>query len=140
MIDRLMDEGSILCGLLDKSIVQRLLSRGLVYLDVPVNADDFVFVPTLDGFVMNRVGFFWKFLQFTKKGRALIFHWVYSLSGEFLENINNFSKNSPFIFVNCGMFKLTINFKVQGDYFETLLYKIFVAIDGQNSIKEVSLN
>jgi hypothetical protein len=61
VIDRLMDEGSILCGLLDKSIVQRLLSRGLVYLDVPVNSDDFVFVPTLDGFVMNRVSF-WNIL------------------------------------------------------------------------------
>jgi hypothetical protein len=29
--------------------------------------------------------------------------------------------------------------RVQGDYFETLLYKIFVSIDGQNSVQEVSI-
>lgn len=27
--------------------------------------------------------------------------------------------------------------RVQGDYFETLLYKIFVTIDGQSTVKEV---
>jgi hypothetical protein len=27
--------------------------------------------------------------------------------------------------------------RVQGDYFENLLYKIFVAIDGQSTVKEV---
>uniref|UniRef100_A0A914GW42 Protein FAM91A1 n=1 Tax=Globodera rostochiensis TaxID=31243 RepID=A0A914GW42_GLORO len=81
IIDRLLDEGSGYCGVLDKPIVQRLLSRGLVYLDVPIGSDDYVFVPTLDGFVMNRV---------------------------------------------------------QGDYFETLLYKIFVAIDGQTSVLELA--
>lgn len=27
--------------------------------------------------------------------------------------------------------------RVQGDYFETLLYKIFVTIDGQTTVKEV---
>jgi hypothetical protein len=43
LIDKLMDEGPILCGLLDIEIVQRLLSRGLVYLDVPANSADFVF-------------------------------------------------------------------------------------------------
>ncbi|KAL3097614.1 hypothetical protein niasHT_023414 [Heterodera trifolii] len=81
IIDRLLDEGSVCCGLLDKAIVLRLLSRGLVYLEVPIGSDDYVFVPTLDGFVMNRV---------------------------------------------------------QGDYFETLLYKIFVAIDGQTSVMELA--
>ncbi|KAL3097611.1 hypothetical protein niasHT_023411 [Heterodera trifolii] len=59
IIDRLLDEGSVCCGLLDKAIVLRLLSRGLVYLEVPIGSDDYVFgthlVPTLDGFVMNRV-------------------------------------------------------------------------------------
>lgn len=43
LIDRLMDEGPILCGLLDKGIVQRLLSRGLVYIDVPINSNDYVY-------------------------------------------------------------------------------------------------
>uniref|UniRef100_A0A915EGB4 FAM91 N-terminal domain-containing protein n=1 Tax=Ditylenchus dipsaci TaxID=166011 RepID=A0A915EGB4_9BILA len=54
---------------------------GLVYLDVPIKSEDYVFVPTLDGFVMNRV---------------------------------------------------------QGDYFETLLYKIFVTIDGQTTVQELA--
>uniref|UniRef100_A0A915DD68 FAM91 N-terminal domain-containing protein n=1 Tax=Ditylenchus dipsaci TaxID=166011 RepID=A0A915DD68_9BILA len=81
VIDRLVDYGPILCGLLDKNIVLRLISRGLVYLDVPIKSEDYVFVPTLDGFVMNRV---------------------------------------------------------QGDYFETLLYKIFVTIDGQTTVKELA--
>ncbi|KAH7727587.1 Zinc fingerC2H2 type family protein [Aphelenchoides avenae] len=69
------------CGLLDKSVCRTLFHRGLVYLEVPVYSDDYVYVPTLDGFVMNRV---------------------------------------------------------QGDYFETLLYKIFVTIDGQTTVKELS--
>src|SRR4051794_28407257 len=30
--------------------------------------------------------------------------------------------------------------RVQGDYFETLLYKIFVTIDGQTTVKEVHLS
>ncbi|KAL7077601.1 hypothetical protein ACQ4LE_002842 [Meloidogyne hapla] len=81
VIDKLMDEGTQLCGLLDKNIIQRLLSRGLAYLEVPIHPEDCVYVPTLDGFVMNRT---------------------------------------------------------QGDFFETLLYKIFVAIDGQTSIRELS--
>lgn len=89
------------CGLLDKNVCKTLFHRGLVYLEVPVYSDDYVYgrfckchslitnrhnssydlVPTLDGFVMNRV---------------------------------------------------------QGDYFETLLYKIFVTIDGQTTVKEVT--
>uniref|UniRef100_A0A914NN88 Protein FAM91A1 n=1 Tax=Meloidogyne incognita TaxID=6306 RepID=A0A914NN88_MELIC len=81
VIDKLMDEGTQLCGLLDKNVIQRLLSRGLAYLEVPIHPEDCVYVPTLDGFVMNRT---------------------------------------------------------QGDFFETLLYKIFVAIDGQTSIRELS--
>lgn len=95
IIDKLVDGYPLLCGLLDKKVIQNLFSRGLIYFDVPVNDDDYVYgeyvivfhlysfiflVPTLDGFVMNRV---------------------------------------------------------QGDYFETLLYKVFVAMDGQMSVKEV---
>ncbi|KAI1722569.1 protein FAM91A1 [Ditylenchus destructor] len=81
VIDRLVDYGPVLCGSLDKNVVQRLINRGLVYLDVPIKSDDYVYVPTLDGFVMNRV---------------------------------------------------------QGDYFEILLYKIFVTIDGQMTVNELS--
>ena len=43
LIDRLLDERQLTCGLLDKIIVQRLLGRGLVYLDVPIKSDDYIF-------------------------------------------------------------------------------------------------
>uniref|UniRef100_A0A915CDR7 Protein FAM91A1 n=1 Tax=Parascaris univalens TaxID=6257 RepID=A0A915CDR7_PARUN len=81
ILDLLLDEGPQVVGTLDASLVQSLYNRGLTYLDVPVKDDDFIFVPTLDGFVMNRV---------------------------------------------------------MGDYFENLLYQIFVAIDEQTTVKELS--
>ncbi|MFH4977055.1 hypothetical protein AB6A40_003764 [Gnathostoma spinigerum] len=81
VLDIILDEGPQLCGTLDAFLVQSLYRRGLAYLDVPVNDNDFIFVPTLDGFVMNRV---------------------------------------------------------IGDYFENLLYQIFVAIDEQSTVKELS--
>jgi FAM91 N-terminus/FAM91 C-terminus len=81
IVDKLMDCGPMECGLFDREVVMRLISRGLVYLDVPIRAEDVPFVPTLDGFVMNRV---------------------------------------------------------QGDYIETLLYKIFVTIDGQTTVRELA--
>lgn len=80
IIDRLIIF-PIVCGLIDKRVIYSLHSRGLVYFDIPISDDDYVYVPKLDGFIMNRV---------------------------------------------------------QGDYFENLLYKIFVAIDGQMSVKELS--
>lgn len=55
-------------------------SKGLVYLEVPIDASDHISVPPLEGFVMNRV---------------------------------------------------------LGDYFETLLYKIFVSVDEKTSVGEV---
>jgi FAM91 N-terminus len=54
--------------------------KGLIYLEVPIEDSDYVVVPPLEGFVMNRV---------------------------------------------------------LGDYFETLLYKIFVSIDEHTSVAEV---
>ena len=53
----------------------------MIYLDVPIEDDDYIILPPLEGFVMNRV---------------------------------------------------------LGDYFETLLYKIFVSIDEHTSVGEVS--
>ncbi|EJD74842.1 hypothetical protein LOAG_17903 [Loa loa] len=67
--------------LLMQSWCKKLYNRGLAYLEVPVNDDDYIYVPTLDGFVMNRV---------------------------------------------------------LGDYFENLLYQIFVAIDEQTTVRELS--
>jgi hypothetical protein len=55
--------------------------KGLIYLDVAIEEDDYIVLPPLEGFVMNRV---------------------------------------------------------LGDYFETLLYKIFVSIDEHTSVGEVS--
>ncbi|CAD5208897.1 unnamed protein product [Bursaphelenchus xylophilus] len=81
IIDKLVDGLPLIAGLLNKTSILSLFNRGLVYFDVPVNDDDYVYVPTLDGFVMNRV---------------------------------------------------------QGDYFEKLLYKVFVTIDGQMSVKELA--
>lgn len=57
-----------------------LFSKGLVYIEVPIDASDHISVPPLEGFVMNRV---------------------------------------------------------LGDYFETLLYKIFVSVDEKTSVGEV---
>uniref|UniRef100_A0A0N5CY88 Myoneurin n=1 Tax=Thelazia callipaeda TaxID=103827 RepID=A0A0N5CY88_THECL len=78
LLDMLIDEGAQLVGTLDARLIQQLYNRGLAYLEVPVNDDDHIYVPTLDGFVMNRV---------------------------------------------------------MGDYFENLLYQIFVAIDEQTTVK-----
>ncbi|CAP36989.2 Protein CBG19722 [Caenorhabditis briggsae] len=82
VIDRLLDaNSSIPAGLLKYSVVTSLYDRGLIYFDVPVEDNDYIYVAPLDGFVMNRV---------------------------------------------------------LGDYFETLLYKIFVAIDDQTTVLEMS--
>ncbi|CAL8106410.1 unnamed protein product [Calicophoron daubneyi] len=39
----------------DLDVIKQLYCRGLVYIDVPVNENDRICVPTLEGFVMNRV-------------------------------------------------------------------------------------
>ncbi|VDL74188.1 unnamed protein product [Nippostrongylus brasiliensis] len=80
-VDSILDEGPQPAGFLSVPVVQSLLDRGLIYIDVPVEEHDYVYVAPLDGFVMNRV---------------------------------------------------------LGDYFETLLYKIFVAIDDQTTVKEMA--
>ena len=62
-------------------MVASLFRKGLVYFDVPIEDNDYVIVPPLEGFVMNRV---------------------------------------------------------LGDYFETLLYKIFVSIDENTTVAELA--
>ncbi|XP_063242692.1 protein FAM91A1 [Bacillus rossius redtenbacheri] len=81
LIDRLIDHGRQRAGDLDQELVHRLYKKGLVYVDVPIEDDDHIVVPPLEGFVMNRV---------------------------------------------------------LGDYFETLLYKIFVSIDERTSVGELA--
>ncbi|XP_045452479.1 protein FAM91A1 [Melitaea cinxia] len=81
VIDLLIDRGSQTAGTLDYHAVKKLYRRGLIYLDVPITAEDKVTVPPLKGFVMNRIA---------------------------------------------------------GDYFETLLYKVFVSIDEHTSVAELA--
>ncbi|CAJ0561444.1 unnamed protein product, partial [Mesorhabditis spiculigera] len=81
LVDLLLDEGPQIAATQDLGLIQRLFNAGLVYFDVPVSENDYVYVAPLDGFVMNRV---------------------------------------------------------LGDYFETLLYKIFVAIDDQTTVHEIA--
>ncbi|KAK7793931.1 hypothetical protein R5R35_011860 [Gryllus longicercus] len=81
LIDRIIDHGCQKAGDLDYNLVHNLYKKGLIYLDVPIEDDDYIVVPPLEGFVMNRV---------------------------------------------------------LGDYFETLLYKIFVSIDEHTSVGELA--
>lgn len=85
IIDRLFTHdglsNQILACDLDEAHVRSLYLKGLIYFDVPIYDDDFIVVPPLEGFVMNRV---------------------------------------------------------TGDYFETLLYKIFVSIDQSTPVQELS--
>ena len=81
LVDRLIDSGGSMIGLLNKARVISLYSKGLAYLSVPVSDTDYIIVPPLEGFVMNRV---------------------------------------------------------TGDYFETLLYKIFVSIDENTQIGDLA--
>lgn len=85
IIDRLVSpdglSNQILACDLDETQVRSLYLKGLIYLDVPIYDDDYIVVPPLEGFVMNRV---------------------------------------------------------TGDYFETLLYKIFVSIDQNTPVHELA--
>ncbi|XP_065169343.1 protein FAM91A1 [Atheta coriaria] len=81
VIDSLIDYGSQTAGELNYFVVLSLYKKGLIYIDVPITAEDRVQVPPLQGFVMNRT---------------------------------------------------------LGDYFETLLYKIFVSIDEHTTVGELA--
>ncbi|EDO47478.1 predicted protein [Nematostella vectensis] len=80
-IDSIIDSGPKMAGVMDLKVVQGLYNKGLVYLIVPIKDEDYIIVPPLENFVMNRV---------------------------------------------------------LGDYFETLLYKIFVSIDEHTNIAELA--
>jgi hypothetical protein len=81
IIDLIIDSGPKLAGQLPKFAVQSLVQKGLVYLDIPVDANDQIVVPPLKDFVMNRV---------------------------------------------------------TGDYFENLLYKLFISIDERTTIEKLA--
>eukprot|EP00053_Salpingoeca_punica_P017406 m.167681 g.167681 ORF g.167681 m.167681 type:complete len:749 (+) comp17200_c0_seq1:325-2571(+) len=81
LIDRIIDRGPTVAGVLDKRVVHALYERDLISLGVPISDNTCVIVPPLEGFVMNRV---------------------------------------------------------LGDYFENLLYKIFVSIDEHTTVEELA--
>ena len=86
IIDKIMNEDGSSprgnrAGEFDESDIRSLYLKGLIYLDVPIEDNDLIVVPPLEGFVMNRV---------------------------------------------------------TGDYFETLLYKIFVSIDEKTTVAELA--
>jgi hypothetical protein len=80
-IDFIIDNHSTEAGKLDFDILRTLYRRGLIYFNIPIRDDDYIVVPTLQGFVMNRV---------------------------------------------------------QGDYLENLLYKIFVSLDVRTNMAELA--
>ncbi|KAJ7375069.1 hypothetical protein OS493_001801 [Desmophyllum pertusum] len=80
-IDSVIDKGPVTAGIMDLKVVQGLYTKGLVFIDVPIADDDYIVVPPLENFVMNRV---------------------------------------------------------LGDYFEVLMYKIFVSIDEHTNIAELA--
>lgn len=80
-IDSIIDKGATRAGMMDLKVAQGLYTKGLIYIDVPIADDDYIVVPPLENFVMNRV---------------------------------------------------------LGDYFEVLMYKIFVSIDEHTNIKELA--
>lgn len=81
IIDLIIDSGPKLAGQLPKAAVHSLIQRGLIYIDIPVDASDQIVVPPLKDFVMNRV---------------------------------------------------------TGDYFENLLYKLFISIDERTTIEKLA--
>ncbi|KAL6051572.1 General transcription factor IIH subunit 4 [Balamuthia mandrillaris] len=81
IIDRLINGGPRQAGQLDKKSVHSLYTKGLIYVEVPIYDDDFIIVPPLEGFVMNRAS---------------------------------------------------------GDYFEELLYKLFISLDEHTNIKQLA--
>ncbi|KAL5017599.1 hypothetical protein ScPMuIL_007188 [Solemya velum] len=54
-IDTIIDSSGMKAGILDYRVLHSLYRRGLVYMDVPIADDDYIIVPPLEGFVMNRV-------------------------------------------------------------------------------------
>lgn len=83
LIDTILNENSksFIAGTFNFADVLNLYIKGLIYFDIIIDDNDLIYIPPLEGFVMNRT---------------------------------------------------------TGDYFETLLYKIFVSIDEKTTISELS--
>jgi len=81
LIDQIIDNGPCPAGQVNYDQLLNLYLTGLVYMDVIIDENDYMLIPPLEGFVMNRV---------------------------------------------------------MGDYFETLLYKIFVSMDENTTVGEMA--
>jgi hypothetical protein len=55
LIDDLIDFGSQSAGTVDFNVVHSLYRKGLIYLDVPISGEDFISIPPLKNFIMNRI-------------------------------------------------------------------------------------
>lgn len=55
VIDDLIDFGSQAAGNVEHSVAHSLYRKGLIYLDVPISGEDFISIPPLKNFIMNRV-------------------------------------------------------------------------------------
>lgn len=55
LIDSIIDIGAQTAADVDYKVLHTLYRKGLVYLDCPIDDDDCIIVPPLEGFVMNRV-------------------------------------------------------------------------------------
>lgn len=112
-----MDFGPITCCEIDKSILVKLISRGLVYLDVPIKDDDYFYGKITNFCSENFINSIKRFINICLMESDCSNLYVMMF---LVPTLDGFVMN-----------------RVQGDYFETLLYKIFVTIDGQTTVKEV---
>ena len=115
LIDRLIDEGPQLAGTLELSQVHLLSHAGLVYFDVPVSDNDYVY------------GRSW--VVYRTDGTVPWLKWLVS-------HLNSLIVTTSLSVAPLDGFVMN---RVLGDYFETLLYKIFVAIDDQTTVSEVGV-
>jgi len=55
IVDRLIDKGATIVKEFKIKVLECLYSKGLIYFDVPIVDTDYIVVPPLENFVMNRV-------------------------------------------------------------------------------------
>lgn len=55
VIDDLIDFGSQSAGNIEFNVINSLYRKGLIYLDVPISGEDYISIPPLKNFIMNRI-------------------------------------------------------------------------------------
>ncbi len=125
VIDMLIDAGPRQAGEIDKSTVHSLYTKGLVYIEVPIDDDDYIisFVThILDARSLQRklMIIIIIIVQFHYLlGMEYLF--VYTLSMIAVPPLEGFVMN-----------------RVLGDYFENLLYKLFVSVDERTNVQQLA--